>query len=450
MHRIKGVLCLSALGLLCLAGGPLAAQDDDSSDALVGMIVELLGDADRDMRALGFQQVREEAIGEAATKQFTEVLPKLAPDGQAGLLEALGDRGDATALPAVLDMLKSPEETVRAAALGAVGALGSAANVPLLAQKAAEGSGLEKGSARKSLLRLRGDDVNPAILSEMAKSEPGVRAGLLGVLAARNAKETLPAVLKCTDDPEPCVRLASLGALRFLAGENDVTTIVAVLKSARNDDERSKAELALLAVCNLARQDCAETIIAGMADAEAPSRIALLRTLARAGGPKALEQIVASVNDDDQPVSDEAVRMLSAWGDPAAAAHLLQIAGKDESLRHRVLAIRGLARLAGPKKDRPADLDTLAKVMKLAKRPQEKRLLLGVLGGVAEPKSLALVTPALDDTAVKEEAGLAAVMIAERIKDGDKAALRAAMEKVLKTGKNQQTRDRAQKVLDSL
>ena len=246
------------------------------------------------------------------------------------------------------------------------------------------------------------------------------------------------------------VAYGKVAAHTGLAGENDAATMVAVLKSARNDDERRKAELALLAVCNLARQACAETIIAGMADADAPSRIALLRGLARAGGPKALGQIVARVNDADEPVGDEAVRMLSAWGDPAAAGHLLQIAETDASLRHRVLAIRGLIRLAGPKKDRPADLDTLAKVIKLAKRPQEKRLILGVLGGVAEPKSLILVTPALDDSAVKEEAGIAAVMIAETIKDGDQEALRAAMEKVLKTARNQQTRDRAQKVLDSL
>ena len=103
------------------------------------MIVELVSDSDPDMRALGLQQVREEAPGEAATKRFTSLLSELPPDAQAGLLEALGDRKDAAARPAVLEMLDSQEEAVRAAALGALGALGAASDVPILAGKIASG-----------------------------------------------------------------------------------------------------------------------------------------------------------------------------------------------------------------------------------------------------------------------------------------------------------------------
>jgi len=448
--RAKAAPRLLLVGLVCLTGNSLWAAEKEPDDPLVQMVVELVGDADRDMRALGLQHVREEVPGEAATRRFAALLPELPADAQAGLLEALGDRGDVTARPAVLDALKSKDQTVRAAALRALGGLGSAAEVPLLAEKAAAGSDPEKQAARRSLIRLQGDKVNAALVGAMATAAPSVRVELLAALAARNAKEALPTVLQNAKDAEPSVRVAALEALRYLATEDDTAAVVDILKTAADDAERSKAELALLAVCNRGREASAEAIIAGLEDADVPSQIALLHALARAGGADALEAVVGRLDDEDEAVRDEAARMLSRWRDPAAATHLVKIAETGESLRHHVLAIRGLVRLASPREDKPADLTMLAEAMNLAKRPQEKRLALGVLGGIGTSGSLALVAPALDDPALAEEAGLAAVMIAEKMQDGDKDQIRTALEKVNRLVKSEQIRKRAQKVLESL
>ena len=448
--KTEAAVCLLFFGWACLVGGFLQAAEEEADEGTIQLIIQFVGDADRETRAVGLQYIREQVPGEAATKRFIALLPDLSPDGQADLLDALGDRGDAAARPAVLEMLDNQQEAVRTSALRALGALGGAADVPLLADKAATDSKLENTAARQSLTRLRGDDVNAAILSAMAQGEPKVRAELLGVLAARNAKETLPTVIESVEDPEASVRLAALGALRFLADESHTAVLVKILKAAPDDAQRSKAELALLVVCSRGRQACAEAIIDGLADADVPSGVALLRALARAGGAKALEAVAARVEDQNQAVADEAVRMLSAWPDPAAMPQLLAIAKAGDNLRHQVLAIRGLARLAGPQEDKPADMKALSDVMGLAKRPQEKRLLLGVLGGIGTAESLALVAPLLDDPGLNEEAALAAVMIAEKISDGDQDTIRAAMEKVAKGAKSQKIRDRAQEVLKSL
>ena len=450
IHRTLDAVCWLLFGLVCLVGSPLRAAEEEPEDDQLQLIIQFVGDADRETRAVGLQFIREDVPGEAATKRFAGLLPDLSPDGQVDLLDALGDRQDVAARPAVLEMLQSQEEAVRAAALGALGGLGEESDVPLLAGKAAAGSDLEKNAARRTLGRLRRGSVNAAIVSTMAEGKPEVRVVLLGVLAARNAKDSFPTVLASVEDPDPSVRLAAIEALRFLADENDTAAIVKIVKAANDEAERRKAELALLGVSNRGRQSCAEAIIAGLADADVASRIALLHGLARAGGPKALGAAAGRLDDDDEAVRDEAVRMLSGWPDPAVAGHLMEIANSAESLRHQVLAIRGLVRLASPQEDKPADLEALGEAMSLAKRPQEKRLVLGVLGGVGAWESLALVTPALDDPALVEEAGLAAVMIAERIEDGPKDELRPVMEKVGKLVTNQQTRERAQKVLQSL
>ena len=138
IHRTKAAWCWLLLGGLCLLAGRAQAQEEEN-EALIQMVVELVGDADRDMRALGLQQIREEVPGEAATKRFAELVPTLGPEGQAALLEALGDRADPAARPVVLDMLEGEQESVRAAALRALGPLGTVADVPVLAGKAAEG-----------------------------------------------------------------------------------------------------------------------------------------------------------------------------------------------------------------------------------------------------------------------------------------------------------------------
>ena len=73
---------------------------------MIDIVVNLVSDKDKDLQAIGLQQVREEVKGAAATKRFVELLPKLTPDARAGLIDALGARGDKTARIAVVEMLQ--------------------------------------------------------------------------------------------------------------------------------------------------------------------------------------------------------------------------------------------------------------------------------------------------------------------------------------------------------
>lgn len=86
MKRAGFLLC----GMICLGCSLWSvtawSADAGSGDELVDLVVGLLTDADKDVRTLGFDQVRSEAKGEAATKQFAALLPQLSPDAQVGLL----------------------------------------------------------------------------------------------------------------------------------------------------------------------------------------------------------------------------------------------------------------------------------------------------------------------------------------------------------------------------
>jgi hypothetical protein len=432
------------------------APAEKPGDELVQMIVGLLGDKDPEMRAVGLQQVREGAKGEAATRQFAGLLAKLAPDAQAALLDALGDRGDKAARPSVLEMLKSREEPVRAAALRALGALGDADDVPLLARSLASPAAPEKAAARASLTRLRGQAAGAAIVEESKQAKPAVRSELLGVLAARGATESVPMLLEAAQDPDAGVRLAALGALRVLAVADlqsvpgRTAAIVKLLKAAREGPEQSRAEQVLLAVAGRGREDCVDAILAGMAGADPQATVSLLRALGKAGGRRALDAIVAAAKDQRAAIRAEAVRLLASWPDAAAVPHLLTIARQAEPLAQQAVAVQGLVRLASPLKDRPADVALLGEAMKLARRAEEKRMVLGVLGGVATPEALALVLPAMDDPALTDEACLAAVLIAEKPGGLDQARRRTVLKQAVARAKEPAVRQRAQKALESL
>ena len=103
---------------------------DEPSDELVQMVIKLLSEQDKDLRAVGLDQIRNEAKGAAATKQFAAQLPKLSAAEQVGLLGALADRGDHAALPAVIGLLNnSDDETVRVAAVTTIGSLGDSTHL---------------------------------------------------------------------------------------------------------------------------------------------------------------------------------------------------------------------------------------------------------------------------------------------------------------------------------
>ena len=185
------------------------AQDDE----VIQLVVGFLADADKDIRALAFEQVRSEVSGESATKKFAELLPGLPPETQAGLLVALSDRGDKAAAPAVRDLLaKSDKEEVRVAAIKALGTLGQAADLATLIEFFSEGTPTEQAAARRSLVVLPGNEASEAMASELDSATTPVRVMLMETLTTRRARNTIPAILDAALDDNPNVRRAAMVA----------------------------------------------------------------------------------------------------------------------------------------------------------------------------------------------------------------------------------------------
>jgi len=143
--------------------------------------------------------------------------------------------------------------------------------------------------------------------------------------------------------------------------------------------------------------------------------------------------------------------LLAIWPDPAALPKLKELAAQKDNRRYHVLALRGMVKLGSAAgEEKPGDVNILAEALQLAEGPEEKRLVLGGLGSLAEPKAAELAGGLLDDPVLSEEAALAVVRVAEQLEAAAAGPLRPLLEKVKSKSKNDEARQRAAKVLESL
>ena len=414
-------------------------------------MIEALGSDEplfRDMAA----QIIAETSGADATKLYADALPDLATDGQVALLRGLAERKDPTARAAVAQAVHSPDKQVKLAAVKALGMLGSAADVPTLASLLASDDADIAGATKVSLTTMQGEGIDPAIAAILPNAAPAVRARLLELLANRRAKQAVPLAVKGLNDPDVSVRVAGLRVLDLLGGKEQAPVVVMSVAQAADSSERSAAEKALSAICSRSGDEVLPIVLDAMNGAGLETRIVLLRAVARIGGPKAFETVLAALDDSNEQVGDEAVRLLSDWPTIDAVPHLLELARSDD-LSRQVLGLRGYVRLARAEPSAEKRTAMLTKAMELAKRPDEKKLVVAAWGTLATEQSLNTLLPHLDDAAVQNEAASAIVAVAAELgKKSEESKVRAidALKAVLEKCQDAEIRKSARKALAGL
>ena len=375
--------------------------------------------------------------GEEITRALGAELPKLAPDRQIMMLDVLARRGDPAATPAVLAAAGSTNEAVRLAAIAALGRVGGAKDVPMLAHVACKGSGPIRDVARAALVRLRGDGVERALMATLKTSAPAVKAELIRVLSARWAASALPEIVSLAGDSDKSVRAAALQALGALARENDVPALLGLLARASADDDRKAAGEALGATFMRAKdkQACAAAVLAALPKSSTPARCVLLRLLAVLPGDKSLAAVRTAMKDADERVRDAATRALTEWPGAEVVDDLLAVAATGNRT-HRILAVRGCVRVLALGANRSGDqtVALYARLLKLASRPEEKKLVLAALAEVGHVDALKLIEPLMADRTVQAEARSAAIKVARAVAGADYDLARGVLEKIAAAG----------------
>lgn len=383
---------------------------------------------------------------------YAAALPKLPPAGQVAMLRGLAGRRDAAARPAAAQALNHADAAVRLAAVKALGVLGGPEDVPpLVALLSAEDAAFAEAAA-VSLTTMRGAEAGQAVANAVAGSAPAVHAKLLFILANRGAVQTVPLAVEGLGNTEVAVRIAALQVLAPTGRAEQIPPVIAVLKQAADEDEKKNAEKTLNSMCARCGEPALPLVLDAMNGAAPEMRATLLGTAALVRGPKALETVVAALNDGEEPVRDKALNLLSNWPTLDAAPQLLELAKSEDASRY-VLGLRGYVRLAQTEPAPEQRAAMLNEATAAVKRPDEMKFVLAAWGGLPTQQSLDVLRPKLDDPDVKNEAALAMITIATELAkrgDAEKARARDTLKAVLEKSDNPQTRESAERVLASL
>ncbi len=445
---------LATLGIvLSLATGLLPAVSraaDEAGPDLIKLVVNLIGEKDKDLRAVGLEQVRSDAKGAAATKQFAAQLPKLPTESQVALLSALADRSDAAARPAVVELLAAAkDEPVRVAALAALGPLGEPADLERLIAALGTGPKAEQAAARASLVSLRGESVPGLIGGQLKSAAPALRIALMEILVARHARQSVADILPQSLDSDALVRAAAMSALGQLAEGEQIAALLPGVLKAEKGSEREAAEKSVMFACaRIADPEKRAEPILAVWDAQTPAdRVALLPTLGRVGGSAALKIVEAAIADSDAPRHAAGIRALCNWPAATVAPRLIELVKADEHPEHRTAALAALTRVAPLPDKRSGDekLETLKTAMSLCTRDDERNQVLRRASAVRTLPTLHFIVGYLDQPAFTQQACESIVEMAHHreFREPNKAEFDTLLDQVAEKSKDPVVVERA-------
>ena len=366
-----------------------------------------------------------EMRGPEVTQALVDSLSQLPQDNQVLVIQALGKRADAAALPALFSLAKAGPKPVRIAAIRALPEIGRPSAAPVLVQLLEDPEREVAQAAQESLAALPGAEVDAAVMAMLKAAAPAQRLTAIDLMVRRRMTTALPALLNAASDTDEKVRSTALRRAGELATLADLPAFLDRLTQAKGGPEVEAAEQAINMVCSRGGnpEASAEKLAALLPQAQPAQKAALLRVLGALGGATALKAVRAAVDDPNREVHTAALRALGDWKTADAAPPLLALARSTADATDKMLCLRsclGLARNT----DFPADqrLSICKQAAELTQKPEEKRLLLAALGGIPAAEAMVLITPHLEDPAIKEEAVAAAVGVAEKLLKGKDAA----------------------------
>jgi HEAT repeat protein len=367
----------------------------------------------------------QEMRGSEVTRLLASALPALPSDRQIVLIQTLAKREDDTALPALSAAARSGEESVRVEAIRALAEVGSPSALPVILDLLGDADRKVSEAAQESLAALPGKDVDGAIMQMLASGAPARRLTAMDLIVRRRMTSAIPALISVAGGSDPKLRTTAVNKLGELAGPDQLPSLLDLLAKAGSAEDVETVEQAVGAVSLRAENpaSCVAQIEARLAQAQPAQKCALVRVLGAIGGPNALQAVRAAVTDPNAEVHAAAIRTLGAWATVDAASDLLDLAKAAGNPTDKMICLRGYLRLAG-QAELPLDkrLFMCREAGPLAKKDEEKKLLLAALGSIVSVEAIDLITPYLDDGGTKEEAGTGIVNISDQLMKGNDSA----------------------------
>ncbi len=419
----------------------------------VPLLIEQLQSESEKRLSIGLRTARELG-GQRVTKTLAAELPKLSPDRRPLLLLALSDRRDSAVLSIVLEAAGSASMDMRMTAINILVRLGDVSCVPVLLEAAMQGDAQLEQAATETLIRLADKKVDADVTSRLKNTQGKLKRILIEVAGQRQIGEALPAIVSSLKDKDAQIRDMAARTIGIIGLSQQAGDLVKQLQTIKSASERGTIKTSLLAICGRDGLACLSYVQPLTSSRDSELHVIGLNALSIMGGPDALGAVTSAIKKTG-PVQEEAVRILSTWPnkwpeDREAGQALLTLASSAEKMSHQVLGLRGylLYVRGNTKLGAPQKVAMVKDVLTHAKRPEETRQAIAVLGEVFTVGALDLLATLAKDASVTEEAYSAMVVLTGRNMSGvSKVRRQQVLKTVIDNSKNRGTRQRAQKIL---
>jgi HEAT repeat protein len=426
----------------------------------VDRVVESMASMNPELRAAA-RELAVNLTAEGVTDAYVLQFYKAPAGSRADILDILRRRGDRAASSAALAGLKDEDKQVRLAAIAAAAELGREDAVEPFVAFLETADEDERAAVADALTRTPGDAVSNAIGRALWRHRlpedqaPYAIPVLLDVIARRKAEGHLDNVYRWIGDSNEEINVAAINAVGALADQRAARQLLDMLEKAESEAVREALESALVATCQRAdsvAQRAAPILkaITQAVDQDDPREYcSLLRVAAQLGGAESRVRLLVAAHEPRPEVKEAAIRAFDLWPDSSAAEAVLELANSQTDTKLHVLAMRAYLRLVGLDEDRPAEetLNMYTAGLDAARRPEEKKLLLGKLAEVKHAGAFDVLEPYLDDEQLRSEAGSAMIGVARGLLPTGWAPARDALEQVIAKVNDERVRRHAEDVL---
>jgi len=389
---------------------------------------------------------------EEVTDRLIRKMSRSGPQLQSLILAVLGQRGDPSAIPAVLEALRDPKDSVRLAAIPVAASLAREESLPGgLLDLLENGNGDEVKAARAGILSIPGEEVVDWVAGALRQTQSeSMKLHCIDILSQRASKMHLDLIEAGVRDTSDEVRMASAKVLGQLGGPHHLSCLLPLLEE---DKMRTTAERAIASITvQMPEKERSVGIMRAIPSATTQARCSMIRILGRNGDEQALAVVRDALRSSNEDLKDAAVRSLAGWPNDLATKDLWPLAQEAPLDTHRILAFRAYTeRIA--KNDRLSleeKAELLEDAMDAAPRSDEKRIVLGYLGSLIHAKALRLAASCLREEELLEEAGVACVNILRSSLTEDPEASAEILKTVMDGAKNEDTLKKARELMAEL
>ena len=383
-------------------------------------------DNDREYRCAALEYAEAFADDEVYSA-VANLAAGLSPVVKADVLNWLGENHIGSQFGFIYDCLKSGEDSVVYAAIGAAGKIARSEASDLLTEMLGSSNKDYSDAAYRSLLSLNKDISR--FVSDILESGGKDRLYALKLASVRRMKSLSWQVFSLLDDKDPEVSEAAYEALAGVVTEKDSDKINAFF----NDGlQRERVELLQKALC------------AALADYPAEEQFKIIEKYVNAGGSPVLyypvlaqagscKKAVKMLADGyESGAADEAFKALMEVSDYNAADVLLSIASRDKERSEAALR-RFVTLVSSSSLDALAKVQKYSDVMRMNPSVKVQNSILSAVKAVPVMPAFLLASKSLDNSETSYKAADAVKTIASKTTDEvDYNALKSSLEKAMK------------------